>query len=247
MITSSQVDVYYIHAPDRRASLEEMLAGINTLYKAGKFRRFGLSNFLAAEVEEVIRIAKEKSYVLPTVYQGNYNAVGRLMETELLPTLRKHNIAFYAYSPIAGGFLTKDVEQILAGGQGRWDPNSMVGMLYNGLYNKPGMLDGLHLWEQIAKEAGIPKAELAYRWVVYHSALKAETGDAVIFGSRNNEQLGQTLEGIAKGPLASKIASKVEEVWKVVEAHAPLDNFNSFIASKSEAEFAAMVEKHGKE
>jgi aryl-alcohol dehydrogenase-like predicted oxidoreductase len=62
------VDVYYIHAPDRRFPLKELLAGINALYKTGKFKRFGLSNYLAIEVDEVVRVCREKGYVLPSVY-----------------------------------------------------------------------------------------------------------------------------------------------------------------------------------
>lgn len=223
------MDVYYIHAPDRRFPLEEFLAGVNALYQAGKFKRFGLSNYLATEVDEVVRVCREKGYVLPTVYQGNYSAVARRMETELLPTLRKHNIAFNAYSPIAGGFLTKDVEMLISGGEGRWDPTTMLGGLYHGLYNKKNMLDGLRLWDKISKESGIPKAELAYRWVAHNSALKGELGDGVIFGTRTIEQLNQTLAGFAKGPLDSEIVAQIEQVWKIVEVDAPLDNFNDFI------------------
>ncbi|CAG7924564.1 unnamed protein product [Penicillium olsonii] len=227
LLQTKQLDIYYIHAPDRRSSLEDLLAALNAEYQTGKFKRFGLSNFLAEEVEEVIRISRENNYILPTVYQGNYSAIARRGEDEIFPTLRKHNIAFYAYSPIGGGFLTKDVDQLVAGGQGRWDANTPIGGLYNQLYNKPRMLEGLKLWADIAKKAGIPKAELAYRWAAHNSALKSEFGDGLIFGSRNLEQLKQTLEGLEKGPLSAEIAAQIDEVWKHVEADAPLDNLNS--------------------
>ncbi|RQM07799.1 hypothetical protein DH86_00000671, partial [Scytalidium sp. 3C] len=106
-----RVDVFYIHVPDRRTPLEETLAGINELYKAGKFKRFGLSNYLANDIEDVMRISKQHNYVLPTVYQSNYSAVARRQEAEIFPILDKYKIAFYAYSPLAGGFLTKTVDQ----------------------------------------------------------------------------------------------------------------------------------------
>lgn len=35
-----------------------------------------------------------------------YSLVTRQVEEELLPCLRHHNIAFYAYSPLGGGILT---------------------------------------------------------------------------------------------------------------------------------------------
>ncbi len=40
-----QVDIYYLHAPDRNTPFEETLAVIDEVYKQGRFRRFGLSNF----------------------------------------------------------------------------------------------------------------------------------------------------------------------------------------------------------
>jgi aryl-alcohol dehydrogenase-like predicted oxidoreductase len=187
-----------------------------------------LSNYLPEEIEEVIRISREKNYILPSVYQGNYSAVARRPESELFSTLRKHNISFYAYSPIAGGFLTKDVEKLTSGGEGRWDPNTKLGGLYNALYNKPNMLEGLKLWGNISKESGISKAELAYRWVLHNSDLKGEFGDGVIFGTRTKEQLNETLAAFDKGPLDAAIAQKIDEVWKLVEPDSPLDNFNAF-------------------
>ena len=52
----------------------------------------------------MLKICKENNYVLPTVYQGNYNAITRKNEDELFPLLKKEKISFYAYSPVAGGF-----------------------------------------------------------------------------------------------------------------------------------------------
>jgi aflatoxin B1 aldehyde reductase len=224
------VDVFYIHAPDRKHPLEPILAGINDLYVSGSFKRFGLSNFRSDEVEEVVRIAKQSNYVLPSVYQGNYSAVARRTETELFPTLRKYNIAFYAYSPIAGGFLTKTSEELIQGGQGRWDAGNFIGHMYNTLYKKPAMLEALDKWDKIAKEAGVSKAELAYRWVSYNSILKEEFGDAIIFGARNMGQLKETLAGLKNGPLSSEVEEKIEEVWRTVEHESPLDNYNSYIS-----------------
>ena len=65
------VDIYYIHAPDADAPLEDTLAGINEVYKKGFFKRFGLSNYRAEDVEKVYNHCKEKGYPLPSVYQGS--------------------------------------------------------------------------------------------------------------------------------------------------------------------------------
>lgn len=83
-----QVDVWYLHSPDS-VPIEGTLAGVNEAYKEGWFRRFGLSNFLAEDVQKIYDICKREGYPLPSVYQGDYSAIARKQEELLLPTLRK--------------------------------------------------------------------------------------------------------------------------------------------------------------
>ncbi|KAF2433940.1 aldehyde reductase [Tothia fuscella] len=188
-----KVDIFYIHAPDASLKPETWLPTINDLYKEGLLERFGLSNFLPEDVEEVYKLAKEKGFVLPTVYQGNYSPVARLQDDTLFPVLRKLKIAFYAYSPLAGGFLTK-TKQSIEEGAGRFN-NDAIG----GMYNK-----------------------------IYHSPLKSEQGDALIFGASRLEQLEQTITGLQRGPLKDETAMAIDGIWEKIKHVAPLDNFNSF-------------------
>lgn len=222
--------MYYLHAPDRSADLKDTLSGIDQVYKQGAFRRFGLSNFLPHEVQDVIRLCNQHNFVLPSIFQGNYSPVARRPDAELIPILRKHGIAFYAYSPLAGGFLTK-TRDILAGGsgKGRWDPASDLGKLYGGLYNKPGHLDALDTWGGIAEDEGVSKAELAYRWVAHNSSLRAELGDGVIFGAYNAQHLRETVVWLRKGPVSESAAKRIDEMWEGMKHEAVWDNFNDFI------------------
>ena len=110
-------------------------ADMSTHRSTGFFKRFGLSNFKAEDVQKVYDICKEKSYPLPEVYQGNYSAVARKQEEVLFPTLRKLGISFYAYSPIAGGFLVKTKQQVLDGA-GRFDTSTPIGQMYGGMVRK---------------------------------------------------------------------------------------------------------------
>ena len=230
-LQTKQVGVYYLHAPDRRLPWEETLSGINELYKQGAFKRLGLSNFLGREVDEIVEVAKKNGFVVPSVYQGNYSAVARRADDEIFPTLRKHNIAFYAYSPIAGGFLSKS-KAALTHKDGRFGKNDMLGSLYNGMYNKPSYLEALEAWEKIAEEEGASRAELAYRWTAYHSALNADKGDGIIIGASSFEQLKETIAAIKKGPLSKDAAKQIDAVWETVKADAPLDNFEGMAGAK---------------
>lgn len=224
---AEQVDTYFLHSPDAETPLEETLSAINELYQAGKFKRFGLSNFLPEQVQEAYDVAKAKGWVLPTVYQGNYNPVARRIEADLFPVLRKLGIAFFAYSPLAGGFLTKTAEDVHNGAKGgRFDKESRIGQMYQKLYNKPSLLEALEKWERISDKSGISKAALAYRWVTYNSYLKKEHGDGIILGASRPHQLLTTLQALNEGPLPESVEKEIDEIWNTVKDEAPLDNFN---------------------
>ncbi|KAF2865743.1 NADP-dependent oxidoreductase domain-containing protein [Massariosphaeria phaeospora] len=225
-----QFDILYLHAPDASIPIAETLEGINDVYKQGVFQRFGLSNFSAEQVQEVYDIAQSRGFVLPSVYQGNYSPVARHLETLLFPTLRKLDFAFYAYSPLAGGFLTKTPQQ-LEDGVGRFSADVLGGM-YNDLYNKPSLREALAEWNAIADKEGISKAELAYRWVGYNGALKADLGDGVIFGASSVRQIEQTAQGLKKGALSDEARDRIEAIWEKVKGDAPVDNYVSSFALK---------------
>ena len=93
----SSVNVEYLHVPDRTTPFIEPVRAMDRAMRSGKFKAFGLSNYTAAEVEEILRICEEGGFQKPTVYQGQYNAIVRSGEKELFPLLRKHGIAFYAW------------------------------------------------------------------------------------------------------------------------------------------------------
>ncbi|TVY87572.1 Oxidoreductase, partial [Lachnellula willkommii] len=225
----ADVDLYYFHSPDPATPIEESLSAIREAYAAGKFKRFGLSNFLPADVQKIHDIQKAANSILPTVFQGNYNPVSRHIEEDLFPLLRKLNISFYAYSPIAGGFLVKDAAAIRSQDvEGRFGAKTGSANLYATLYGKESLLGALEEWGDIAREAGVSKAALAYRWVSYHSALRPGLGDGIIVGARKTGQLEETLIAIQAGPLDEVTAEKARAVWGKVKAEAPRDNWNSF-------------------
>ena len=93
----SKVHIMYLHSPDRTTPFLETCRAMNTAYQEGKFERFGLSNYTAAEVEEICGICEREGLVKPTAYQCKYSIIARGCEKELFPVLRKHQIACYAY------------------------------------------------------------------------------------------------------------------------------------------------------
>lgn len=118
-LRAPQINIEYLHVPDRTTPFDEACEAMNIAHKAGKIKAWGLSNYKAEEVQQILDICEHRSFVKPSVYQGQYNAVVRGGETGLFPLLRKHDIAFYAYSPAAGGFFAGNYKTVQK--RGRWD------------------------------------------------------------------------------------------------------------------------------
>ncbi|GJC86484.1 oxidoreductase sirO [Colletotrichum liriopes] len=152
---------------------------------------------------------------------------------------------FYAYSPLAGGFLAKTKDDIIAKKCPKFDPaNGLVGMIYSTLYNKSSHFRALDEWDRISQRSGLTKAELAYRWVAFHSPLDRGRGDAMIIGASKLEQLRDTIQWLNKGHLPNQVVEDIEDVWKIVEHDACLDNYNLNSLDLAETpDFKSMYEK----
>ncbi|KKP05589.1 aflatoxin B1 aldehyde reductase member 3 [Trichoderma harzianum] len=211
---------------DEDTPVDVQMEAIQTLYKQGAFETFGVSNFTPEQVIEFYNYAKSKGYILPTVYQSSYSLAVRQNETRLFPTLRKLDISIQAYSPMAGGLLSKTPEYIEAG-KGNWDPNTITGKVFRDLYYKPSYLKMLEEFGKLSAETGISRSGLAYRWVRYHSALKSELGDQMILGSVNAQQLEEAMGELNKGPLEAETVEKLESLWQLIKDDAPIDNLIS--------------------
>jgi len=103
---SSPIGEYYLHQPDVNHPLSESLQCAHEMVVKGLISSIGLSNYHASEVQRAFDLCERNNWTKPTVYQGLYNPLNRMVEEELLPVLRQNHCSFIAYNPLAGGLLT---------------------------------------------------------------------------------------------------------------------------------------------
>ncbi|KAJ7612087.1 Aldo/keto reductase [Roridomyces roridus] len=217
-LNTDKIDLWYLHGPDRSTPYEETLRGINELYKEGYFTRFGISNYMSWEVAEIVAICKRFGYVQPSVYQGVYNAIQRVIEPELLPCLRKFGISFYAFNPLAGGLLSGRYSSIDAGAAGRrFDTESHQGKAYRDKYWNPTHFAALAHIQRAVEPHNLTLAEVALRWLSHHSLMRAEHGDSVLIGSSSVDHIEQNLLDLEKGPLSEDVVKALDEAWADVK------------------------------
>src|SRR3954449_1065615 len=100
------VELYYLHAWDPGVQLEETLATLDGLVRAGKVLHIGASNWLGWQLMRAWGLARIHGWEQFVTVQNEYNLLSRMSDLEVLPACREAGLALIPWSPLAGGWLT---------------------------------------------------------------------------------------------------------------------------------------------
>ena len=215
-LNTDHVDLLYLHAPDLNTPIRQTLKTCWDLYCKGQFKFFGLSNYAAWQVAEIVEICDANDWMKPVVYQGMYNALTRDVETELFGCLKNYGIKFYVYNPLAGGLLTGKYDSFEQHpGQGRFA--KFEG--YQDRYWKQAYFNVINEYVSTCASENINPAQAALRWLHYHSPLSGQRGDGIILGASRVQHLQTNLESADQGKLPDSIVAKLDEGWEVVRPY----------------------------
>ena len=214
----NKADTVYLHFPDPATPVESVLGAMADLHDQGKYTELGLSNFPAWMVADVWHICDRHGWVKPTVYEGMYNPLTRFAERELNACLDYFHLRYYAYNPLCGGLLTgryASYEDTPDDGRFTHRPG------YQNRYWKKSYFDAVALLKAVCEKHGITTAEATYRWMMNHSMLRADRGDAVIIGASKLNHLLQNMEAVKAGPLPEDIVEAFEHAWQITKGDSP--------------------------
>jgi len=217
-LKSTSCDEYYLHQPDVEHSLLESLKVADSLVKEGKVSKIGMSNYHASEVSRAFQLCKEHDLTPPTVYQGLYNPLNRLVENDLLPLLKENGCSFVAYNPLAAGLLTgkhKELDNVV---KGRFKKNQN----YLPRFYTENNFKAIRLIEEQCEKDGISMIEATFRWLLCHSSLTADF-DGFLLGASSLDQLDQNLAACRlaaaenSSPLSPELLVAFDEAWELTE------------------------------
>ena len=100
------LDLYYMHKPDPTTPLGESVRAFNDLIDAGKARHWGISNFSAVQIAELLKVCDDNGWRRPVALQPAYSLLKRDVEAEVLPLCMRERIAVFPYQVLQGGLLT---------------------------------------------------------------------------------------------------------------------------------------------
>jgi len=191
------VDLYLAHDFDRDVPLPESFGALDAAQGGGTIRAYGVSNFDAAQLAAALAAGT------PQAIQNCYSLLSRQDEPELLPLCAQRQVAYLAFSPLAGGWLTgkyRRGEPFPAGSRMTQRPGPYQEFLAGRTF------DALDRLQSIAAGRGISMAGLALAWL-----LADERVTQIVIGPGRPEHLAPAGEALGH-PLTGGERAAIERM-----------------------------------
>ncbi len=180
-LATDWIDVYYLHRDDATTPMEETLAAMARLIEVGKIRYFGVSNFRAWRIAQMVETARRMGVPQPIVCQPPYNAMSRGIEVEVLPACAHYGVGVVSYSPLARGVLTGKYQPGATP-----EPGSRAARNDRRLMQtewRPESVELAQRFKDHAEQRGLSASHFATAWVLANRRI-----DGVIAGPRTLAQ-----------------------------------------------------------
>lgn len=202
------VELYYLHAPDRRTPVDETLDALHAVLRSGKARAWGVSNHASWEVLDLMHRADARGMPRPLVSQVLYNAAIRQIELEHLRFARTFGLHTSVYNALAGGLLA---------GTLRLDapppPGSRFDTVphYRARYWSERVFKFAEGCSEIARAHGLSPTDLAYGWLASREGV-----DSVLLGPATLPQLDSALDALSR-PLPEAAAAALAALQRAFD------------------------------
>lgn len=194
------IDLYQLHAFDALTPIEEALATLDDMVRAGKIRYIGCSNFSGWHLMKSLAYSERHGLARYVAHQAYYSLVGRDYEWELMPLALDQKVAAVIWSPLGWGRLTGKIR--------RGQPLPKVSRLQSKLAADKGpQVPQEHLYrvvdalDEVAQETGKTVPQIALNWLLARPSVAT-----LIIRARSEEQLRQNLGAIGWKLTSAQIA-----------------------------------------
>ncbi len=150
-----EIDLYYMHRRDVTVPIEETVATMAELVKAGKVRHIALSEATPSELRRAVAVHPIAAM------QSEWSLWSRDVEQSVVPTCVELGVGFVPYSPLGRGFLTgavKSLDILAEDDFRRAQPRLKDGNIDRNLTIVSEV-------EAVAASLGVPAAQVALAWV----------------------------------------------------------------------------------
>ena len=178
------VDLYQIHRWDPDTPIEETLAALHDVVKAGKARYLGASSMAAWQFTRALYLADRHGWTRFVSMQNHYNLIYREEEREMLPLGRAEGVGVIPWSPLARGFLAGN----RTADRGGETERSRTDAFAHQMYYQPGDFEVAGRCVEVAQRRGVTSAQVALAWLLAQPGVTAP-----ILGASKPYQLEEAL------------------------------------------------------
>ncbi len=161
------VDLYQIHRWDDETPIEETMAALHDVVRAGKARYIGASSMYAWQFAKAQSIAHAAGWTTFVSMQNHYNLVYREEEREMIPLCLDDGVGVIPWSPLARGLLAgsrrRDGEPTTV----RASSDPVAEMYEDADF---AVVDAVR---EVAEERRLPPARIALAWLLGKPAVTA--------------------------------------------------------------------------
>ncbi|HZA12137.1 aldo/keto reductase [Mycobacterium sp.] len=184
-LQTDYIDLYWLHVWDANTPIEETMAGLDDLVRAGKVRYLGVSDTPAWKIVQANLIAGFRGWSAFIGLQVEYSLLERTIEQELVPMAGEFGLGITPWSPLKSGALSGKYTR-RNNGQHKTDR----GVLLDGFLNEKTyeVVDELEI---IAKAHETTVASVALAWVQAQPAVTS-----IIIGARRLSQLDDNVRAV---------------------------------------------------
>jgi 1-deoxyxylulose-5-phosphate synthase len=159
------VDLYQIHRFDYGTRIEETLEALHDVVKAGKARYIGASSMFAWQFARMLYTSDRHHWTRFATMQNHYNLVYREEEREMVPLCLEEGVGLLPWSPLARG--------LLAGNRKAGTERSKQDDYAQKLYTREADDRVVDAVQDLAKERGVPPAQIALAWLLHKPGVTA--------------------------------------------------------------------------
>ena len=181
-LRTDYVDLYQCHSYDRDVPLEETLAALTDVVRAGKARAIGVSNWNGKQIRAAVALARKNGFAKIVSSQPEYSLLHRNPERGVFPASRENGISQIVWSPLAQGVLTGKYAP--GAGYGGGTRAEARGDTFMSRYLSDEVLTRVQRLRSIADGFGLTTGQLALAW-----ALREPNLASVIVGASRPEQV----------------------------------------------------------
>lgn len=105
-LDTDYIDLYQQHMPDADTPIDETLAALDDLVRAGKVRYLGNSNYQGWQIAHADWTARSAHLNRFVSAQNLYSLLDRNVEREVIPACAEFGLGMLPYFPLASGLLT---------------------------------------------------------------------------------------------------------------------------------------------